>query len=751
MKRTAPFAAILSLAFLAPMSFADGFIVIERPPVEWRERRPVIRQFFPLEVRYHKVGVKVHGAVAVTTVEQVFHNPNSVQLEGTYLFPLPRDAAVTGFTMWMGEKALEGEVLEKDKARGIYESIVRSMRDPALLEYMGEGLFKARVFPIEANGDKKIRLTYSQTITPDNGRYRYVYPLNTEKFSAAPLAECSVRIEIESEAGLKTIFSPSHGNTSLARDGEKRAVLEWAVKNSIPNRDFVACFDVSDKDLGLAFWSYKRPTEDGYFLVTVSPRRELQSKELPAKDVVFVLDTSGSMAGDDMKELRLKQAKKAMRACLGNLNANDRFGLISFSTATRELNSELLSFTPENREKAMAFIEEQRARGGTALCDALLQALAMQSKDSARPFSVVFITDGLPTVGEQSAETIRKLVLEKAGAARIFTLGIGTEVNTVLLDSLAAATRGEREYVLDDEDIELKISNFYDKVAFPVLTDCELLFEGVWVKEVYPKRLPDLFRGGSLAVVGRYKGTGKALVKLRGKVAGEAVEHVYDLNIGAESQSLDFLPGRWASQKIGYLLEQIRLNGEHKELREEVIWLAKTYGLPTPYTSYLVVEDSAPSADSPAADNAFRKLEERRREQRGPGEGESRPSRGGAQAPGFAGGISKDKGTGRESVEKSLELGRLKKGEADGTEDLDAAAVREVMRKVAGRVFYFDGARWVDSELKDLKRVDVQVAAWSDEYFKLLKDEPELGRLLTVGERVLLAFKDKVYEVTVAK
>jgi Ca-activated chloride channel homolog len=756
---------LLSLTMvLAPtLVFADGFIVVERPPQELRRIRRH-RPHFPLTVKYHRVTVEIKGQVAITHVDQVFHNPNAMQLEGTYIFPMPEDAAVTKFSMYMNGQEVQGEVLERGKAKEIYEGIVRSMKDPALLEYMGRGMFKARIFPIPARGDKRVKLSYSQVLKKDNNRCSYRYPLNTEKFSSAPLQECSVKVTIDSKTPIKSVFSPSH-KTDLKRSNDNHASVSWVARNTTPNRDFQLYYDLSEKDVGLSIWSYKRPGRDGYFLVTVSPQIELAKKELFAKDIVFVLDTSGSM-----RQGRLAQAKKALTYCVRSLGSADRFNIVSFSTEARPLHPKLVTVTKARRQTAIERIDEYRPSGGTAMYEALTTALKMKPEDSmGRPFMVVFITDGHPTYGltedEVDPNYIKRQTLKLAGNTRIFTLGIGSEINTNLLDGIAQGTRAEQEYVLEDENIELKISNFYDKLAYPVLSDCSLIFEGLWVKEVYPRRLPDLFRGGTFNVVGRYKGKGPIVVRLRGKVNGKPVEHILKGIVGGESRELDFLPGRWAKQKIGVLLDQIRLHGEKKELKDEVLFLAKKYGLATPYTSYLVVEDQAgpsrinprrnpsipgrrgakgkkPTAPAPmkeeadgqnAAGKAFEKLAEARKKSK-----KSAPSNG--KSP--FGGVS-----GRSAVERSLRLKDLKQGKSDATDDIDEKSVREVMRKIGAKTFYNTGKMWVDSAIKDVKKVDTTLLFMSDQYFKLVTDNPEIGRYLSLAGDLLIEFKGKVYKI----
>lgn len=766
-KRIALFALTVCLLTISQTAFADGFIVVERPPQNWR-RRPIIRRHFPLSVKVHHVKVEIKGALAITHVDQTFHNPNPVQLEGTYIFPLPKDAALSKFSMFMDGKEVEGEVLDKGKAAKIYTGIVQRMQDPALLEYMGRGIFKCRIFPIPARGDKRIKLSYSQVIKPNQGRCQYRYSLNTEKFSSTPLNSVSVKVEIENKTPIKSVFSPSHTAAKVTRKDDKHASLVWEASHTKPDQDFQVNYDLSQKDLGLSVWNFARPAEDGYFLVTITPKVDIAQKELPAKDIIFVFDTSGSMLGEKMK-----QAKAALRSCVLSLNSKDRFNIVPFSTEARPFREGLVPASEDVKKAAAAHVDGLKARGGTAIHEALLTALDMKPKESkGRPFMVVFMTDGQPTIGETRPDLIKKAVLKAAKGTRIFTLGIGTDVNIKMLDGIAEATKAEQEYVLPSENIEVKISSFYDKFAYPVMTDCELHFEGVWVKEVYPKKLPDLFKGGTLHVVGRYKGEGAVAVRLRGQVSGKAVEHVLEGKFDKSSDGLEFLPARWAKQKIGYLLDQIRLNGAKKELKDEVIALAKRYGLPTPYTSYLVVEENAVPPPRPnnwggrrpgrgrggrdglrpmpmgpskpkaepqsepedSASDAFRRLAKARRKN-AEKKGNSAPSAGA------------DKDSGQGAVERSLGLKKLKRGEGSATEGIEESVVRKIMRTVGSKTFYNVKGRWIDSLVKKDAKPELVLTALSPEYFEFLTKNPDIGPIIALGKNVVFMHKGKVVQI----
>src|SRR5215469_13252085 len=393
MKRWHIFSILLAL-FIAPFARADGFIVVNpeqpwvRPMPPWPHPRPYI--FAPLEVSYHHVTVKIDGQVATTSVDEEFYNPNPQLLEGTYLFPVPKGSQIDKFTMDIGGQQVEAELLPADKARHIYEDIVRRMRDPALMEYADRDVFKVRVFPIGPHSTKRITLSYTQVLEADSGLVGYVYPLNTEKFSSRPVKNVSVKVELETRRPLKTIYSPSH-SVEIKRDGSNRATVSYEANDVTPDTDFALYFAPEQEEVGVNLLTSKTGDEDGYFLLLASPGADSKAKVLP-KDVAFVLDTSGSMAGPKMQ-----QAKKALQFCIENLNDDDRFEIIRFSTEVEPLFDKLVEANQANRDKANDFVKDLKAMGSTAIDDALAKSLSLQKGDDDRPFVIVFLTDGQPT------------------------------------------------------------------------------------------------------------------------------------------------------------------------------------------------------------------------------------------------------------------------------------------------------------------------------------------------------------------
>jgi Ca-activated chloride channel family protein len=574
--------SVLAVAALAPLGFARGLLVPEDVKVP------------PLAMVHHKVSVSIDDQVAVTTVEQAFRNHTDRDLEATYLFPVPKGASVNKFTMWIDGKETNGELLDSKKASDVYTSIVRRTQDPALLEYLGNGLMRMRVFPVpptkgDKYGDVKVKLSYTAVVPKDGGAVEFVYPMKTDGKATRTLEEFSVKVSIKSSTPIQSVYSPTHA-IEVKRTSDKQADVEFSRNQATLDKDFQLFYGTSTAEIGVTPVLY-RPvsSEDGFFMLLVSPQVEsLKTKRTP-RDLVMVLDTSGSMS-----DIKMSQAKQAVRKCLGSLDSKDRFALIAFSTGVNPYSDKLEDASSDQIEKATNWIDKLRAGGGTAISAALDAALDLRSKDATRSFTVTFFTDGQPTVGETNPQKIVKAVGEKNSAnTRIFTFGVGDDVNAAMLDQLADATRAVTTYVRPAEDIEAKATALYAKISHPVMTDVKLSSSTVKLSELYAPQLPDLFHGSQLVVFGRFSGSGHAAVKLSGKLGGEEKEFVYEIDFPSKTDNgREFVEALWARRKVGFLLDQIRVNGEQKELVEEVTTMAKKYGIASPYTSYLVVPDA---------------------------------------------------------------------------------------------------------------------------------------------------------------
>jgi len=665
---------VFSLLF-AVVGWGDGIIIPDHPEQGW------------LTVVYHHVTVDINDGVVVTHVDQVFRNDNPSPIEGRYIFPLPKGAVVSEFSMWIDGEKLEGKVLNADDARRIYEDYVRRFRDPALLEYINRDTLAARIYPIPPHGKREIKLSYTEVLQAENGVYRYRYPLDTERFSAAPIADVKIDVALKTGTPLQAIYSPTHELT-VTRAEANAASVHYAERNVLPQRDFILYYSVPPEKMGMTLLTYKAKDEDGFFLLIVSPTVEQEETTLP-KDIVFVLDTSGSMFGE-----KLEQAKEALRFILENLNADDQFGVVAFSDYPRSQRDELIPVSPEAIAAAIGWVGKLQADGGTNIDEALTTALSLFDADD-RPHYLIFLTDGEPTVGTtEPVDIIADAETANATGARIFSFGVGYNVNTLLLDRLSQENHGTTVYVTPDDNLERAISSFYRKIASPVLASPRIAIDGVKVYDTYPNPLSDIFRGSQLLFVGRYSGGGEATITLNGDVHGKTVSFSAVRTFPAVALTADFLPRIWAGRKIAYLLDQIRLYGEKKELVDTVIALSKRYGIITPYTSFLV-EGKPLSAEQMA-----QKL----------GQATAVPC-------------------GKKAVAGAASIRTLAEAEA-------AFPEQETVRSIDGRTFFLRDGIWTESTYEDEETVKIKV--YSSAYFDLLTLKPELAPFFSLGEHLIL-------------
>ena len=601
--KTRALPVLLSLAasfMLAPLADAAGMIVIDpiqggipimRPvSVHPGVGRPVVQPLpvlkgqvsFGLRLESADVKVDINDQVAKTYITQTFFNDTERNLAGTYLFPLPDDTTFSSFSLHIDGKPVEGKILEANEARQQYEAIVRQMVDPGLLEYADYKTVRARIFPIPAHGSKKVELEYTQVLKAENGMIKYNFPLKTEGESV-PAEEIKINVKLASARGLRTIWSPSH-IISARRDGDHKATASYSGKDVVPDKDFLLYYSVSDKEMSANLLTHKDSGEDGYFLMTLTP--PVKAKEVASKDIVFVADISGSMKGE-----RMEQNKKALKYLVNALNSRDHFSIVQFNTDVDAFKPNLLPATPENKKAAQHFIDDMEAAGGTNIGDALKTAGSMLGTAKDRPSYLVLMTDGEPTVGETSLNGLLKLVDPKKDI-RLFDFGVGYDVNTKLLNKLADDNHGTSQYVEPEESLEIVMSSFYDKIKSPVLSSVKLTFDGIQVKDLYPRNVKDIFAGSQVLLLGKYKGGGSATCHLNGTINGVAKAYSFPLKFEALALSHSYLPRLWAMRRIAHLTEVAQANGESREVIDEIVALSKRYGIITNYTSFLVTDPS---------------------------------------------------------------------------------------------------------------------------------------------------------------
>ncbi len=737
--------------------FSQGIIVPRPcPPVRRCPRpRPIPRPVplpHALPVKSIEIDTKIQKQVATTRIEQVFRNDTPYTLEGTYFFPIPDDASIEQFAIWENGKKLVGEVRSREEARRIYNKIVRSMKDPGLLEYAGKDLFQASIFPIPPRSDKKLELTYSQVLKAESGTVAYRYPLGTGRnlwsrrpipvrrnvsYSSRPrpkptkFGTVSGKIEIVGREALRNIYSPSH-KVEVNRKGEKGATVSFETKGD-PS-DFQLFYGLSNNDFGMSLMTYREPGKDGYFLMMLSPKDKITERELVNKDIIFVLDTSGSMADKG----KIEKARKALQFGISGLRSGDRFNVINFAGEEHLMETGLVAASSANKKEAENFVKDLKPNGGTNINDALKAAMK-QFDSSDRPKMLVFLTDGLPTVGESNVDRIIKNVKEiDVKGLRLFPFGVGYDVNTRLLDKLAAENSGVADYVEPKEDLEIKVSNFFAKVNSPVLTDLKMDFATLRTDLLYPRKLTDIFKGTQLALIGRYKNSRdlkNLTFKLTGKAGNKTRSFSYrNLSFPLKARKNEFLPRLWATRRVGWLVEQIRSNGENKELRDEIVDLGTRYGIVTPYTSYLATDGS----------------EKRFGEGRGVGSGSGRGRTFRRVPPKAKPAVSTGSTAVRESKKAAAQQAAVDVSAGDDemiilSTDKDGV---QTVKKVGIKTFYLRGGVWIDSTVDFVSNAkEIKLKFASNEYFDLVTKEKDLAKFLSVGKKVVVVWKGKVYRI----
>jgi Ca-activated chloride channel family protein len=674
-----------------------------------------------LPIKSIKIDTKILSQVATTHVEQIFRNDTDATLEGTYLFPIPESASIVEFAIWDGDRRLVGEVRSREEARRIYDEIVRRKRDPGLLEYAGKDLFQASIFPIPPHSDKKLEITYTQVMRAESGTVAYRYPLGTGR-QLAQIGTVSGRIDLEGKDPLRNVYSPTHA-IDVKHNGERRAVISFESESGKEPQDFQLFYTISKEDFGLTLLTNREAGKDGYFLLMISPKDDWSEQEYSAKDVVFVVDTSWSMA----EEGKIEKARAALLYGISILRSQDRFNVISFAGEEHLMETGLVAADDQGRRRGEAFVKSLRPVGGTNINESLFVSLR-QFEQGNRPKILVFLTDGLPTVGETNITRIVENVrAARRPGVRLFTFGVGYDVNTSLLDKLASENGGVADYVEPKEDLEVKVSNFFAKVNYPVLTDLQLDMAGVETDLVYPRDMPDVFKGSQVTLIGRYHNPismDYVRLKLSGKSGGTTRTYFYDnLRFPLREESNDYLPRLWATRRVGWLMEQVRTNGEQKELHDEIVDLGTRYGIVTPYTSYLALESpqSQNITASPSTGRSFGGLQTLR----------TAPKAADAKVV-----------TGSIAVQQSKRAREQQEAERVTVEDSPS-----VVRRVDGKTFYLRDGVWTDSEFKpDFRLPETTLSFGSDDYFALLKQKPGLANFFALG-RVLVVFEGRIYKV----
>ena len=749
----------------ASLASAQGVIVIHHPHHPVPLPRPIPRptpQPQPTE-SYKITKLEVNGTVkdqvAQIQVAQQFQNTGSRQMEVSFLFPLPYDGAIDSLTLMVDGKEFPAKLLAKEKAREVYNSIVRQNKDPALLEWTGTGMFQTSVFPVPAGASREVTITYSQLLKKDGRLTDFLFPLSTAKYTDRPVEKVKVRLALESGQKLKSIYSPTH-NVDVERNGNKRAVVTYEAENVIPGSDFRLFFEAGNNKLAASVISYRPDAnEEGFFLMLASPPPRDEMKEAPKKTVLFVVDRSGSMSGD-----KIDQAREAAKFVLNHLNEHDLFNIVAYDSDVESFQPELQKADKKSVTEAIGFVDGLYAGGSTNIDGALTTAMSMVQDDD-RPCYILFLSDGRPTHGETNEmKIVQNAKRNNDHEARMINFGVGYDVNSRLMDRLSREIKGQSQYVRPDENLEEHVARLYRKINAPVMTDVTVKFDlenggANAVNRLLPKEVVDLFEGEQLVQVGRYKASGDAKITISGKVNGQQEKFDFPAKFVKQSkdQSNAFVEKLWAIRRVGEIIDQMDLHGANDELMKELVGLSTEHGILTPYTSFLADENSSLESladarrggqrslirlraeteklSEVAGQSAFSQRDYKARNQNAQNLAEAQPvadrlatspSRaGGAGYGGF--GVA---GAGQ-AAPMDVASGFAPRAARPGAvtmQDTESDEIRVVdtVRTVGNRTLFYRDKMWVDEEAAEEAKKEkpnvTEVKRFSDEYFQLVAD-----------------------------
>lgn len=729
-----------------------GMLVMLAGPLQAQDERiapmpphPVIQRDLTLTAM--DVDIDIRNGTARTTITQTLRNDGNQVAEGKYMLPLPDGATVTDFTLIDGDKALTPEIMNAEEARRIYQDIVRRMKDPGLLEYQNSRTFSVSVYPFQPGQSRQVKVAFSHTLAGTTDLLQYALPLRWAGWSRVDNTQLVIRYKVSADHDLGSIASPSFA-ISVNRDGNRKASGSFEGTMTSFSSDFLLNIGRRTDDFAASLLSYPGENgEDGYFTLSLLAAMPTDNK-YTAKDVLFILDKSGSMSGP-----KIEQARGALEFVVGKLRSEDRFNLLYYSDHVEKLFDGLQPADSGNIDKARSAVSGLAADGGTDINSALSTGAAMLRPDG-RPTYVIFLTDGLPTVGDTDVNNIlANAKAEFKSDVKLFVFGVGHDVNTTLLDTLSYDHHGSATYVDPSEDIEVKVSQFYAKMSSPALTNIRLELGGVNEYDVMPRELPDLFHNNEIFITGRYSAINLAnvTVSVSGKSGGK--DRTLAASIPANvSSSNHHVPRLWATRKVSFLLDQIRLKGENAELLGEVDRLAMRYGIVTPYTSYLITEPEMYFREDDRIASLQGSLEEAMDEDSGEAAvGRSRMNQQNQSVANAAPAQTAGAGAGESGYDKKvygsqvsdLEVTVADNGNREKERRQGSADPGTTVNYVQNQTFVRNESQWVDARSTDSQQ-RVLIQTYSDEYFALLDDYPELGDFLSQGENVVYVVDDNI-------
>ncbi|HNR63416.1 MAG TPA: VIT domain-containing protein [Thermotogota bacterium] len=713
---------LLILVMLSALLYANGVII---PFYEQIQVQPiVIFPKNPVSMLEHLVHIDITEDIAKFTIQEVFYNESDETVEVVYLFPIPDQTFVTDFKMTVGGVVYEGAIMEKDEARALYESYVRQQKDPALLEYIDKNMIRIRIFPFAPYEKREIQVEYHQEVVKTGDYYKLVYPLKIDTLLKGNIGKIKIEGVIHSNRLVYTVNSPTHTIAYTPHPQEAVSFI-YAEENLFPSQDFVLFIGYGERQYEAYFVNDEEESGKGTFMLDILPY--YPKVGTMQKNVIVVLDKSGSMYGQ-----KYEQAVAAAQFVLARLNQEDRFGLVLFNDMVSEYRKHLLKLLYDQSEAAGAskWLDGSEAGGGTDIYGALHRAMisALANHENENNY-VIFLTDGQPTSGITNISKIASdaIAWAKGTGTKMFIFGVGYDVNTGMLDLLAQESGGMAFYVDENENVETKVSQLFSNVSNPLMTDIqvEIVGENAYISDVLPSKNLTIYKDFPLKLFGHYSGNGEIQIKISGKIAAPEgngsipYEHVYTVNLS--QQNNPYISKLWASRRISELLNQIKLIGETTEAREEIIRLSKKYGIPTPYTSYLILEGIAmQDKDTESTVDAFAtlKLDMQARSSAAPAPSLSQTGQGAFEASKMQNMMVQSMTT--EALEKAYETDESAKG----------------YRNLYGKLFLFDEKEkfWVDTDYEEEEVIEVQT--FSEAYFDLISRLPELKNYLSLGSNI---------------
>jgi Ca-activated chloride channel homolog len=636
-------------------------------------------------------------------ITETFRNLGGRLDEADYVFPLPAHAAFSDLKLSINGEMVSGETMDATQARGIYESIVRRQRDPALVEWMGYGMLRARIFPIVPGEEKTVVVRYDMVAPREGDALRIDY-------GRGSATESSFTLSYSEADGYGTAYSPTHTLSTSESNGR----MTVRASGAEPEVTILLPVRRPGAEASVAMLPYAPGGDDGFALITVTPPA-VHGPAVP-RDLTFVLDVSGSMSGR-----KIAQAESAGRQILETLSPRDRFRMIDFSSDVRTFRDQWSVATRQNIDAAERYLGELEANGGTNIDAALKAALTPpveREADTTRLSLVIFVTDGQPTVGETDPDRILRDAAGWRGRARVFTFGLGSDVNASLVEQLALAGRGTSQFVRPEESVERAVSVVASRLRSPVATDLVMYTtDGVRLTRVLPAGPVDVFEGQDVILLARYSGAGRAMLTFDGRRGDAPVSWTSAVEFPDRERANPFVARLWATQRVGYLSAERRKDGASAEVDDEIRRLGEQYGIPTELTSYLVREPQVAVTGRPAG--APVPLQQRQFD------------------------AAKTASAMRASVSLAY---------ADSAASADDGA-REAKKQVGERVFVWvprDSA-WVDARYRDDSRQRVvAIAPYSAAYFAVLDAVPALRPVLALGDRVVVVGRGVVLRVTPA-